>query len=180
MNQELIDAIIQDEASLSAFDTLRNAEAAIHGALFLRLNAEVDRLAKAVCLERLGAIKDLRSKGSGFAFTTLGLRRQNLQICFEFDAGNYRGFFFGFAGLGGGVDSSVAERIAFEFATRFRMNTNVYWPAWAWWDEYRDWELAAFEAIRSGQFAKDLKTKLEHLAEIANTVCPNEEISQEE
>jgi len=172
MNEELIDAIIQDEESFRAFDTLRNAEAAVHAALIARLDAEINTLAEATKFERLGQLQELSSKEAGFAFTTPGLRAQNLQVCFEFDAGGYRNFFFGFALLDAGVVCPIVKRIASEYAKRFRMNSNPDWPAWTWWEEYRYWGLAEFEAIRSGQFAKDLKIKLEHLAEIANAVCP--------
>jgi hypothetical protein len=52
---------------------------------------------------------------------------------------------------------------------------NAYWPASAYWeDPYRDWRNEAFEAIRSDQFAKNLKAKLEKLAKIASQLCPDQ------
>ena len=52
-----------------------------------------------------------------------------------------------------------------------------YWPASTYCEHpYRYWRQETFEAIRSGQFAKDLKPKLEILVKIAKKVCPDEGI----
>ena len=173
MNDELIDEIIQDEESLRAFYTLRNAETTVNAALVSKLDADIDRLAKETGFERHGPITDMSRKEGGFAFITPELREQNLQICFEFDAGGYRSFFFGFALVDSGQKCSVIDKLSSEFAQRFRSDKpSPFWPAWAWWSEYQDWDIDAFEAIRSGQFTNDLKIKLTSLAQIVNVVCP--------
>jgi len=181
MNKELIEEIIKAPESLRAFYTLRDAEAAVQTELIARLDAKLDDLARISGLDREDPpLRDLHIKDNGFFFTTLGLSHRNLQIGFAFDAGNYSDFCFGFAKIDDKQPCPDAENLlsAFTKAFRYEKPTN-WWPAWTHWeDPYRYWRQEAFEAIRSGRFAEDLKTKLEILAKIARQICPDDVTNQ--
>lgn len=173
MNQQLIKLVTQDEESLRAFYTLRDAERAIQTELIRKLDISLDKMAKSFSLERLDpAIQDIGSKHSGFAFTTPWLRSQNLQIFFWFDKGGYQDFFFGFKPLVNGEPCPVAARIFIQFKERFFLafSKEPWWPAYAYWEEYRNWGVEAFEAIRSERFAQDLEFKLGQLVAIVDAV----------
>lgn len=175
MSKELIDDIVGSKEGLRAFYTLRNAELAVHTELITRLDAKLDDLAKACGLERHGPLHELHKREAGFYFTTPGLSQRNLQIGFQFAARDYSDFYFGFAKIDRKQTCPVEAQLLSAFEEHFTpAERTQYWPASTYWeDPYRYWRQEAFEAIRSGQFAEDLKAKLEMLVKIARRVCPD-------
>ena len=175
MNKELITELTKDEASLAAFFTLRDAENAVQNELIARLDTQLDDLAKVFGLKRQGQLQRLSQKHDGFYFTTPGLDKSNLQIGFAFDKAGYRDFFFGFRSQKTELESNVSKNIHSAFKEQFKADKldepNLTWPASAWWSVRQNWNPETFEAIRSGQFATELKAKLEKLAGIARCVC---------
>jgi hypothetical protein len=180
MNQELIDEIVKGEASLRAFFTLRDADAAVRAALILKLDAQLNEIANAIGLKREGALRELHKKDDHFYFTTPGLERCNLKMGCIFDAGNFVDFCFGFVKGNVNTPCAQAAELLAVFREQFpskKQEPSDWWPAWDYWEApYRYWGHRAFEAIRSGQFAQDLKVKLEKMTMIAKHVCPDTEI----
>jgi hypothetical protein len=178
MSRELIEEIIRAPETLRAFYTLRNAELAVQTELIARLEAKLDGLAKANGLERHGPLRDLHLKNAGFYFKTPALEHHNLQIGCIFDKGYYGDFCFGFAKQDHEKPCAVEAEVLSAFKEAFpslSQQPTPAWPAWAYWEEpYKDWRQEAFEAIQSGQFAEDLKAKIEILAKMARLICPNE------
>jgi hypothetical protein len=179
MNKELIDKIVEDQKKLHAFYTLRDAEWPVQTELITRLDSKLEGLAKENGLQKQGSFQ----KDNGFYFTTKGLFRRNLKICFEFDKGGYNDFFFGFGNDKPDQPCLVAPELLAAFKEQFPSSNldepNDYFPASAYWDDpYRCWQHPAFEAICSGEFAADMNEKLAKLAKIANDVCPDEVVSQ--
>lgn len=171
MKQELIDEILKSPEALRAYFTLRNADHEVHAALSNILDTQLVSLAAATGLELSAPIWDLHRKGGGFSFTTPDLRSKNLSICFEFGAGSYSQFFFGFALIDVQLPGPNTQSLALAFKQKFTLGEpSPVWPAWTSWPEYQDWKPETFEAIRSGQFSEDLKSKLEMLADIATQI----------
>jgi hypothetical protein len=178
MNEELIQEIVKSPESLRAFYTLRGAESAVQTELITRLDAKLDDLAKAIGVQREGPLRDLHIKYAGFYFKTPSLEKNNLQIGCTFDKGYYGDFCFGFAKQDHTKGCPIEAQILSAFKESFPSQSQAptaHWPAWAYWDEpYKYWRQEAFEAIRNGKFAEDLKAKIETLAKIARQVCPAE------
>jgi hypothetical protein len=163
--------------------TLTEATQPVRAALIARLDGQLDEVANVTGLKRDGPLKELHRRNGTFYFTTPGLVKCNLQIGCGFDNGNYRDFYFGFAKSKHEQECPVKEQLLSAFREQFpefRPDVpNEYWPASAYWeDPYRVWGNEAFEAIRSDQFAKNLKAKLEKMAKIARRFCPDEAITQ--
>ena len=176
MNQPLIDKVVADEESLSAYFTLRDLEDAIHEELFKKLDKDLDRLQQEMGLDWYEKRQNMRKKHGGFSFTTPGLVAANLRIVFQFDAGEYRLFFFGFTLKDRDGSKPKKELLVEEFQKAFPGEADSddhHWPAWAWDTEYQDWGAKQFEDLRSGAFATHLEKKLKKLIAVANTVCPN-------
>ena len=183
MNTELIDEIIKTNDSLAAFFTLCGEFDPVRAKLIALLDAQLDEIASITGLKRDGLLKELHRPNAGFYFTTPGLVKCNLQIGCGFDNGNYSNFYFGFAKSKHEQECPIKEQLLSAFREQFPEfrpdQPNDYWPASAYWqDPYRVWTNEAFEAIRSGQFAKNLKAKLEKMAKIARRFCPDEAITQ--
>jgi len=178
MNEELIHEIVGNKESLGAFFTLRNAEMAVYTELINRLDAKLVEIARGLGLNKHGPLKDLQNKNAGFYFTTRALEQCNLQIGCVFDKGYFGDFCFGIAKIDHAKPCLIEPQVSAAFKNVFPSQSqtpNKYWPAWAYWEEpYRNWKHEAFEAIRSGQFAEDLKTKIEMLGKVARQICPDE------
>ncbi len=179
MNTELIKAIVDSKDSLAAFFTLCGEFEPVRAALIARLDAQLDEIAIVTGLKRDALSPKLRIEDPGFYFTTPGLVKCNLRIACIFENGNYSNFLFGFAKIDHQQECPVEAQLLSAFREQFPQfrsdEPNAYWPASAYWeDPYRDWRNEAFEAIRSDQFAKNLKAKLEKLAKIASQLCPDQ------
>jgi len=174
MNQPLIDKVVADEESLSAYFTLRDLEDAIHEELFKKLDKDLDRLQQEMGLNLLEKSPNMRKRYGGFSFTTPGLVAANLCIGFEFERGEYHAFYFGFALIPPNGSTPKRELLLEEFQKSFTVrNPPSDWPASAWDTDYQDWGAKQFEDLRSGAFATHLEKKLKQLIAVANTVCPN-------
>lgn len=172
MNQELIEAVIKDEESLRAFETLCSVKEPVRIAAVAKLDKDLSAITERLQLERTQEpLPYLGNKDSEFNFSSATLRKLNLQIGFAFDKGSYQECYFGFTNKTGAVDSTVVEALKAEFRTRFRPDSTAIWPAWTWWDAHRDWNKSTFPAIISGRFAADLEVILKSLVEIAAAVC---------
>jgi hypothetical protein len=176
MNDDLIKAIIKEPETFQAFNTLCDAYRAVQEAIIGKLDAGFVEIAISAGLQKYGSMSDLSVSEGGFAFISPELREQNLQIRFEFDNGGYRNLFFGFALLDIERHCPIAEKLVSSFSEQFQLGTRMtaIWPAWGWWHEYRNWSYREFEAIRSGEFANELKVVLKKLAGIADEICQSE------
>lgn len=176
MDKELIDKIIGRKECLAAFFKLRQAQTSVEDALVAKAHEELKKIAKELELQPTQS-GSWREKYGGFAFTTAALQSCNLKIRFEFERSGFQDFFFGFCLIDkdkSGCDSAVITLLRDKFAAQFAMDKssdqNNVWPAWAWWPQ-RIWQSEDFEQLQSGQFATDVKSVLEKLAEIAKEVC---------
>jgi hypothetical protein len=180
MNQELIEEILRTPESLKAFYTLRDAEWTVHTELIARLDADLDDYSKVVGLEKDGPLRELNTKYGSFGFKSKDLSRNNLVISFHFESGGYNDMCFGFAKINPDLPCPVAERLLVAFAENFPSGTpTLWWPAWSYFEEpYKYWRQEAFEGIRSGQFAGNVKAKLRILSLIAKGVCGDSQPSE--
>lgn len=182
MNSELIKEVTRDKDSLAAFFALSTEYDAVLAGLVSRLDPELNKIANANQLTRQGKMEDLSRKNAGFYFTTPGLLECNLTLGCVFDSANYGNFCFGFCSMDPKKPCPVADGLFAAFSKEFpREKPNVYWPAWAYWEEpYRWWKVDAFEGLRSGQFVGSLKNRIERLAAIARQVCPDGKVPRKE
>ena len=174
MNEDLIREFTNSAENLDSFFVILNAETAVKNAIVFRLDAHLDKIAKKFNLLRDGPWEDLGRKASGFGFKTHKLERNNIYIRFEFDAGEYSNFFFGFAAINPDQPCPVAEKLQILFSEKFQSKgkANSFWPAWAYYeDPYRFWGQQAFEDIRCERFSDNLNMKVEVLIKIAEEVC---------
>lgn len=178
MNHELIQKITAKPDDLAAYFALIAEEDNVKAALVAELDAQLDGAAKEANLQREGRCKDLHAKHSGICFTTKGLERNNLKICFAFDCRGYHDLDFGFAKTEPIVAFGLSDKLLRKFREKFSSfsatTPTKQWPAWANFEEpYSTWGAEAFQAIVSGILVENMKTKLVAMAEIAREVFPD-------
>ena len=177
MNNDLIKEILKSKDSLSAFFALTAEQESVLSALIALLDTQLDEVAKATGLVRDGQIQNLREKHAGIRFKTKGLEARNLRIGCAFDRKDCQDLYFGFWQKELQPPCPFAPQLLAHCRDQFssyQPATSDWWPAWAYYESpYRYWNAETFEMIRSGQFAENLKAKLEILAKIAKQVCPD-------
>lgn len=181
MNADLIQHIIENPENLKAFFALRDAGRAVQASLFEKLDEDLSQIANQLGLEKKDPAKDMHTKDSLFSFSTPSLEQNDLRIGFTFGSGNFCDLDFGFVRLNANKPCSIENDLQSEFAKIFALKKTRWWPAYANYEQpYRTWSYDAFEGVRSGQFAENVKKKLVLLMEIANKVCKaqNQSISK--
>lgn len=177
MNKELINKIINDEEILSAYFALTSELENVRASLVAKLDTQLDDVAKSANLLRDGRIKNLHVKESGIYFTTDGLTKHNLRICFCFERGGFQDLDFGFVKIDKNMPCEFEEKLLALFREHFRTFSPVAptecWPAWADFEfPFGYWGIEAFQAIASGQLAANMQAKLTAMCNIAKQVCP--------
>ena len=172
-NKKLIEEITGSRGALQAFYTLREADSAVQTELISRLDTQLHVMAKAIGLKKEGVLEELDRKDSVFSFSNPGLIRCNLHIGFSFEKGGYNNFCFGFKKTDPDRDCPANGDLPLDFKAKFQSEPpSDWWPAWSYFeDPYRHWRHDAFEGIRSGQLAENLKVKIESMSQIAEKVC---------
>jgi hypothetical protein len=180
MNDELINRILDTPESLSAFHTLRDAESAVRKKLISQLDVTLEEIAKELKLSKEGDLQRLDSKNGYFSLSTPSLTRNNTSIYFEFGMKNYCGLYFGFRKQKYELPCPIGTELQIQFAEKFEaLPLTPWWPARANYETpYQHWGHGAFEAIRSGKMAEDIKKKIEVMAEIAKKACGEAEALQ--
>jgi hypothetical protein len=175
MNEALINQVVASEESLGAFFSLCDLEDAVHEQLFKKLDGELEGIRQELGLDWHERRQNMRKKYGGFSFTTARLTAANLHLCFEFDAGGYHAFFFGFALTDPNGKTPDPQRLLEKFQDEFTPGApTTHWPAWAWYPDYQDWGAKEFIHIRTGAFARHLEKTLRQLLAVAEAAHPNE------
>ena len=176
MSKELIKKITDTKESVAAFFTLCNERESVQAELIKRLDSQLDGIANAIGRStKRRTVNCTRYTVASFS-PHLGL----ITISSESSASSVVGTMV--------ISSTESPReitanhvrykqspsAAFEKEFSFPSEkSNDWWPAWAWWDDpYRSWG-GSLRVNFSGQFAGELKAKLEKLAKIARQVCPD-------
>lgn len=174
MNQELIRVVLENEERFLAYTALCKTAPHIRKSILNTLFERLDQVAKEFGLQLERPVRELSQKDGGFYFSTPELQANNLRIGFEFDAGGYHAFFFGFKYI---VEIPVAQIRNCPMAQRIRPffrsefgkaeETTIWWATWLWWDLYPNWSDEIFAAIQFGAFMDDFKRLLQRLVKVA-------------
>ncbi|HNY39934.1 MAG TPA: PD-(D/E)XK nuclease family protein [Bryobacteraceae bacterium] len=170
MNHELINAVLHDRESYSAYVALKNANSAIRAQVIHKLNDAVEgAVGNQVKLEQ-------RLDGDGVAcaqyrFTTPALSSVNLSASFMFENRDFGGCFFGFTVNDPAVASPAGDQIRRLFDHEFEgfdfAEPTQWWPAWKWW-RLRKWDESVFAEIQFGSLHKEIAELLLRLKRVAD------------
>lgn len=178
MNKELIEEILKIPENLSAFYAIRDADLAVHSELISRLDKDLAEFAESIGLKKNGSLQEANTNEGTLTFESKDLTQSNLVIAFQFGSRGYNNMYFGFCKIDPDKPCLLAERLFDAFNVKFtsEIPTN-WWAAWMYLENpYRYWGREAYEGIRSGQLAGNLKAKIEILSRIAMEACGNASI----
>jgi hypothetical protein len=143
--------------------------------LIEKLDEDLEQIASELGIKKVRPAEDLSQIYSSFSFTTEALSERRLCFSFQFNQRNRFGLVFGIAKLHEGDEVSIQGSLRDTFNRVFPQYNTWSSPWWAviadYDDKYRNWTPDVFEAIRSGEFANDVKEKLLKLLVVVNDVC---------
>jgi hypothetical protein len=173
MNQELTNAVLQNQDSYKAFMALCHARREIRAAILAGLNDNLRKIAETLNLELAQPISGDGRSYDGWLMTGPALAAQNLRIGFYCASKDYQNFFFGFTRIDiKGIDSPVTQVVQELFKAEFGMlPPTESCAAHSWWNDHRYWTDATFESIRFGSFTDELRTMLERLLKVFQLAC---------
>jgi hypothetical protein len=172
MNQELIKAVLESKESFLAYTALCNAALHIREGILNSLFEKLDEIAKEFGLQLERPVREMSQKDGGFYFSAPELQANNLRIGFEFDAGDYRAFFFGFKyvkSVDTTQDCARTQQIRALFQIEFgeAEDRTIWWATWLRWGLYPNWSDDVFAAIQFGVFVDEFKMLLQQLLKVA-------------
>lgn len=171
MSQKITEAALHDVTSMRAYFSLVKAETELKERIVSGLITKMRELARIKEVEFLEPTGPLDVKYGNFAFSRATFEKRGFRIRFEMEFGGFRGFAFGFFDEGKmAEDDRNHLREAFEDKLG-RARQSGYWPAWIFWEPYRDWSPEVFEAIQFGSFLNDFERLLTQLIQIADEFC---------
>ncbi len=177
MNHQIVNAVLTEGTpmNLRAFNTLKNAETAIHERILEKYKKDVQEIAAKhnLKLNRDGdRERDLNSNDGGFEFGTEALTKANLEISLAFERTNYRDFYFGFARFPSTeLEPKVVETLRRQFTEKFGdCLSDQNFPAYLYWEKHRNWTDESFESIYYGSFRDELNDLFGKLVRIADVV----------
>lgn len=173
MSQELTKAILDSQTSFQAYTALRHAERDVRTAILAGLNEKLDGLARKLGLSLNEGLAGIGKQYEGWFFASPDLAAHGLQIGFQCDQRDYRGFYFGFNQSGTHTASPLSASLQAAFQTEFDQvaKFSKSWPAYFWWNAHRNWTEGTFESIHFGSFIDDVEKDLKRLLAVFELAC---------
>ncbi len=174
MNQEIIKKVLEDRETYAAYVAIRDSNMGVRKTLINKLNKELEGIALGLHMELISSLSDSGQKYCGLSFSHPLLRQHGINIRFEFDGGDYKGFFFGFCYSDQTKAQPNIQSLQNAFESQFgKPNQTAAWPAWLWYnDEHRNWTEKIFAEIQFGNLAEILGERLKLLMDVASQVLP--------
>lgn len=173
MDTMLIAEITGSSENLKALFHLRDTVPSVLTSLISKLDEDLEKIASDLKIEQKIRAKNLDKIYSMFTFTTPKLAKHKLSIGFQFNASSYRDLLFGIFKDDPKDDCPVKSILKDKFVEIFPQNvwdTDNVVAITNYDDPYRNWSTEAFEAIRSGDLAKDIKSKLVKIVALTNEI----------
>lgn len=168
MNQDIIDRVLKDKNSLSAYKTLFD----LHKDLKRKLISDIVDNIK-IIFENKGFINiktiDFKSdKGLLISFQTESLIRNNLKLQLNFEGSGFSGLIIGFVNFSSKQekDFELLQMVKEEFP---KVKQSDWWNVFMFYEEYRDWYFTGLKNIyfdSERTFYKDLESKVDLLMSI--------------
>ncbi len=170
MKHQLTEAVLKDKDSFLAYTELCNVKSEIHASVLTTLEEKVKNISS-----QLGLVPnfplplgDLSKTYKGIGFSSSTLQQYGVGIRIEFGRSNYGNCYFGFHKLNKDLKCPLTQEIQNAFKDEFGPPfANESWPAFAYWDDHRDWDDETFADIQFGSFAIDLEKLIKRLVNVA-------------
>lgn len=170
MTDEIIQTILSSRETHEAFYAVRSQTEALKKELFRRLRADLDKMAADYDLRLVKCDGDSGGGDTGWMFGSEELSAHNLRIGFSFDKPDYQKLAFGFVKIDKAKPAPDGLLLAFKARSSYH-SSNEWWPAWSYLEQpYGDWtrgSTVSWEALRTGEFAQELRRMLGLLLGIA-------------
>jgi len=166
MQEDIVKLVLDNENSLKSFVSLSETTESVLQEILERFRKSLEPIAEKFGLDLKFAI-NRNEPYTGIWFTGDKLAKYNLSIGFEFENKGTRNLYFGFYYIDKKHKELTPKSIQDRFKEKFGVVSSTEDCAtWAWWQEYRSWNLETYIKVYKGELTPLVEEKVRKMVEI--------------
>ena len=168
MNQDIINRILRDRNSLSAYKTLFDLHKDLKKKIIFEIVQNLNLMFESKGFLNIQTIDLKNDRGLLISFQNENLIKANLKLQLNFEGSNFSGLIIGFVNSSPkqAKDYQLLEMVKDEFP---KAKQSDWWNIYMYYEEYRDWYFAGLNKIyfdNERTFYNDLENKVDTLINI--------------